>query len=182
VAPWNDDYWGVAPRDRVGEALDVAEFEVLYERTLPIVYGYFLRRVGGDVMLAEDLTQETFLSAVGSLPARIESPEGWMVTIARRRFIDYLRQRGRSPLVVPMRVDSVERGWPPDWSELEQRVTVALSRLDPSYQLALVLHHVDDLPVVDVAGLLGRSVAATESLLARARRSLRAAFEETADD
>jgi len=81
-----------------------------------------------------------------------------------------------------MRVDSVERGWPPDWSELEQRVTVALSRLDPSYQLALVLHHVDDLPVVDVAGLLGRSVAATESLLARARRSLRAAFEETADD
>jgi RNA polymerase sigma-70 factor (ECF subfamily) len=44
------------------------------------------------------------------------------------------------------------------------------------------LHHVDDLPVVEVADLLERSVVATESLLARARRSLRAAFEETTDD
>jgi RNA polymerase sigma-70 factor (ECF subfamily) len=81
-----------------------------------------------------------------------------------------------------MKVDVVEGGWPPDWSHDEQRVTVALSRLDPSHRLALVLHHVDDLPVVEVADLLERSVVATESLLARARRSLRAAFEETAHD
>jgi RNA polymerase sigma-70 factor, ECF subfamily len=177
-----DDYRGVAPQDRVGEALDVAGFEVLYGRLLPVVYGYFLRRVGGDVPLAEDLTQEAFLSAVRSLPAAIESPEGWMVTIARRRFIDHLRREGRNPQVVAMSVDVVGGVWPPDWSHDERRVTVALSRLEPSHRLALVLHHVDDLPVVEVADLLERSVVATESLLARARRSLRAAFEETTDD
>jgi DNA-directed RNA polymerase specialized sigma24 family protein len=107
-----DDYRGVAPQDRVGEALDVAGFEVLYGRLLPVVYGYFLRRVGG-VPLAEDLTQEAFLSAVRSLPAAIESPEGWMVTIARRRFIDHLRREGRNPQVVAMSVDVVGGGLAP---------------------------------------------------------------------
>jgi RNA polymerase sigma factor (sigma-70 family) len=89
-----DDDWGVGPQDRVGRPLDVAGFEALYGRLLPTVYGYFMRRVGGDVPLAEDLTQEAFLSAVRSLPATVESPEAWMVTVARRRFVDHLRPEG----------------------------------------------------------------------------------------
>jgi RNA polymerase sigma-70 factor (ECF subfamily) len=172
----------VAPQEGIGEAADIAAFEALYERLLPIVYGYLLRRVGGDVQAAEDLTQETFLAAVRSLPPRIDSPEAWIVTIARRRFVDHLRREGRSPRQVALAVDPPQRGWPPDWSHDERRVTAALSRLDPTHQLALVLRHVDDLPVAEVAGMLERSIAATESLLSRARRALRVAFEETTNE
>jgi DNA-directed RNA polymerase specialized sigma24 family protein len=43
-----------------------------------------------------------------------------------------------------------------------------------------VLKYVDDLPVADVARELGRSVHATESLLARGRASLRATMTEGA--
>lgn len=172
---------GVASHDKVGEAFGIAEFDSLYGRLLPIVYGYFLRRVGGDVALAEDLTQETFLAAVRGLPAAIESPEAWMMTVARRRFIDHLRRKQRRPRIVSDRVDLRQEGFPPDWSDDERRISIALARLKPSHRLVLVLHHVDGEPVSTVAETLGRSVAAVESLLARARRSLRTAFGEVDD-
>jgi RNA polymerase sigma-70 factor (ECF subfamily) len=43
---------------------DPEVFSAFYDRALPVVYGYFLRRTGGMPALAEDLTQETFLAAV----------------------------------------------------------------------------------------------------------------------
>ena len=39
-----------------------------------------------------------------------------------------------------------------------------------------MLRYVDDLPVPEVAAVLGRSVHATETLLVRARRAFRTAY------
>jgi RNA polymerase sigma-70 factor (ECF subfamily) len=44
-----------------------------------------------------------------------------------------------------------------------------------------MLRYLDDLSVAEVAGLLGKSVRATESLLVRARTALRAAYREQCD-
>jgi RNA polymerase sigma-70 factor (ECF subfamily) len=43
---------------------------------------------------------------------------------------------------------------------------------------ALTLRYLDDLPVAEVAGHLGRSLHGTETLLARARNALRRVYEE----
>ena len=48
-----------------------------------------------------------------------------------------------------------------------------LAGMNPSQRAALTLRHVDGLSVPEVAGLLGRSTAATETLLARARSVFR---------
>lgn len=48
----------------------------------------------------------------------------------------------------------------------------ALGELPADQRAALVFRYVDDLPVREVAALLDRSVAATESLLALGRRAL----------
>ena len=57
-----------AIRDRAAElrvALsDEAAFESWYRRVLPRVYSYLMSRTGGDIVLAEELTQETFIAAV----------------------------------------------------------------------------------------------------------------------
>jgi len=50
---------------------------------------------------------------------------------------------------------------------------ILLKDLSSDQRTALALRYVEDLAVVDVASTMGRSVRATESLLARARRSLR---------
>lgn len=51
--------------------------------------------------------------------------------------------------------------------------TDAMRSLPAEQRAAMVLRYVDDLPVAEVARQLGRSVHATESLLARAKATLR---------
>ena len=58
------------------------------------------------------------------------------------------------------------------------RAVAALDRLPADQRLVLVLKYVDEMTVAEVARELGRSVHATESLLARARTALRAAVDQ----
>jgi RNA polymerase sigma-70 factor (ECF subfamily) len=51
-----------------------------------------------------------------------------------------------------------------------------LRRLGPHHRAALTLRYMDDLPVPEVADLLGRTVHATEALLVRARSAFRAVY------
>ena len=61
----------------------------------------------------------------------------------------------------------------PDWSLVEGGIALdGLAQLPAAQRAALVFRYVDDLSTAEVAELLDRSVAATESLLARARREL----------
>ena len=64
------------------------------------------------------------------------------------------------------------------WDEALDAVTAreVLGRLGPHHRAALTLRYVDDLPVPEVAAILGRTVHATEALLVRARSAFRAAY------
>jgi len=53
-----------------------------------------------------------------------------------------------------------------------------LTLLPPLQRAVLVLHYMDHLPVRDVASSIGKSEAATASLLARGRDSFRQAYQE----
>ena len=72
---------------------DPAVFGAFSTEALPVVYGYFLRRTGGVPAVAEDLTQETFLSAVRQVGkgTRVDAPLPWLIGIARHRLIDHYR-------------------------------------------------------------------------------------------
>lgn len=116
------------------------------------------------------------------MPGTLASPEAWIITVARRRLVDHIRHKNRRPRTVSRDVDVASPGWPPDWSVDERRLVVALSRLASSQRLVLILHYVDGFSVREVAQRVGRSVVATESLLARGRRALRSRFEEVTDE
>lgn len=160
-------------------------FDELYDQALPVVYGYFIRRCGGRVDIAEELTQETFLSAVRSIDngASVEAPMPWLISIARRRLVDhYRRERLRRDMYGRYDQDTTTRRLGSSPTTLaETRLITALGEVPRAQRLALILRYVDDLPVREVAGLLGRSERATESLLRRGRDSLRSAFEEVGD-
>jgi RNA polymerase sigma-70 factor (ECF subfamily) len=164
--------------DRQTGAVDPAWFRSFYEEALPAVYGYFFRRCGGRREVAADLTQETFVSAYQSLRRGVvvRSPLPWVVTIARRRLVDFLRRRETDRY--DLASEQVEVMVGPGWtSDAEVRLVDALDRLEDDHRLVLVLRYVDDLPVKEVAELLGRSVRATESLLVRARAALSQTYE-----
>jgi RNA polymerase sigma-70 factor (ECF subfamily) len=149
---------------------DVVE---LYERTIDAVYRYASRLCGHDRSAAEELVQDTYLQVVQLV--RTGSPlvvdGGWLIVTCRSRFLDRLRSQRRREV----REDAVVRSLPSVPAEPESSsATDRLAALPADQRTALVLRYVDDLPVPEVARLLGRSVHATESLLARGRAGLRA--------
>ncbi len=156
-----------------------------FEDALPQVHGYLLRRTGS-AAVAEDLTGATFLAAVercrGGGVERVSI--AWLVGIARHKLIDHWRSEdaGRRR---QQRLEAVEATAAPEepW-DVTLDVLLAhdvLRSLSVDHRAALTLRYLDDLPVLDVAATLGRTLLATEALLVRARRAFRTAYEELAD-
>jgi RNA polymerase sigma-70 factor (ECF subfamily) len=79
------------------------------------------------------------------------------------------------------RPDGDDDSWDVALDAMRARSTLAV--LSPLHRAVLTLRYLDDLSVPDVAGLVDRSVHATEGLLVRARAAFRRAYgEEEVDD
>ena len=160
------------------------EVDELIDEGVPATYRYLLR-LTGDPAAAEDLVQETCLAVVRELrrnPAA-ELRIGWMITTARRRHIDRLRRRNREAGVLDRFAS--QAATPADTDDTDAADTDSLAILDAlggDQRTALVLRYVDGMSVAQVAEELGRSVTATESLLARARRRLTKMLERVNHD
>jgi RNA polymerase sigma-70 factor (ECF subfamily) len=150
----------------------------LYDRALPEVYGYLLARCGQRA-LAEDLTAETFLAAVraendGGAPTTVP----WLIGTARHKLVDHWRRREREERGLRLvDEDTAEDPWDATIDAL--RAEQVLDRLSATHRAALTLRYLDDLPVAQVAALLGRTPHATEALLVRARTAFRRQYEST---
>lgn len=174
-------------RELAATFADPVAFRRWYEDAVGRVYAYLYARCGGDVALAEELTQQTFIQAI----ERRESFEGrasaitWLCTIARNKLTDHYRRQDREErrhlrLVVGEIPGS--HGLAP-MSQVEDRevVIAALGELAPLQRAAVVLCYLDGLSVREAAATLGRSESATESLLSRARERLRQILQESPD-
>jgi RNA polymerase sigma-70 factor, ECF subfamily len=159
--------------------LEPDAFRRFYDEALPAVYGYFFRRCGGRADVAEELTQQTFASAVAALRSGppVVAPLPWVVTIARRRLVDHWRSEGATR----RRLEAVRTSGDrvvadPDLPD--PTIFAALDRVSPQHRTALVLRYADDLSVRRVGELIGKSERATESLLVRARAALADAYRD----
>ena len=152
-----------------------ASFLAFYDIALSQVYGYLSARCGHKA-IAEDLTSETFLAAVDAVrrdnPPAISMP--WIIGVARHKLVDHWRKLTRETSGLRALSDQ----YPGEWSDnatdsqLDRvRAREILATLAPHHQAVLTLRYLDDLPVAEVATLLGRTVHATEALLTRARRA-----------
>ncbi|HYH33275.1 MAG TPA: sigma-70 family RNA polymerase sigma factor [Pseudonocardia sp.] len=149
----------------------------LYDEALPQVYGYLLARCGRRA-LAEDLTAETFLAAVTAC-RRVPPPApstGWLVGIARHKLVDHWRaaEREQRGLHAVGAEPSAADPWDEHLDALLARQVLAAQ--PGMHRAALTLRYVDGLSVPEVARVLGRTVAATEALLVRARAAFRRAY------
>jgi RNA polymerase sigma-70 factor, ECF subfamily len=155
----------------------------LYDRALPQVYGYFVRRVP-TAAIAEDLTAEVFLAAVRAVhDAKVEQMTvAWLIGVARHKLVDHWRRAAREERALELASDSPATA--DDWTDVVDpgRAMTALSTLGAHHRAALSLRYLDGLAVAEVARLLDRTVHATEALLVRARVAFRRAYEMGGDD
>ena len=120
---------------------------------------------------ADDLTQETFMRAIGALPSfRGESSvRTWLLAIARRTCADAVRRKIRVRRLL-------QRVTPRD--ELEPEPTggpeldLVMARLDPDRKAAFVMTQVIGLSYAEAAEACGCPVGTIRSRVARAREDL----------
>jgi RNA polymerase sigma factor (sigma-70 family) len=142
------------------------------------------RRMLGRTEDADDVAQDTFLRAWQLAPdwqpgrARYAT---WLYRVALNLCRDRLRaRRPEADLDTQVLVDdapSPERLASQD--QLAAHLGAALDRLPLRQREALVLFHDHGLSMAEIAASLDLSVEAVESLLARARRALRSALQES---
>ncbi|MER5929105.1 sigma-70 family RNA polymerase sigma factor [Streptomyces sp. NPDC002054] len=134
--------------------------------------------LGADPQAAEDLTQETFLRALGALH-RFEgrsSARTWLLSIARRTVIDSLRHAAARPRLSG-RDDwqtAAEQAQPRGLPGFEDGVALAelLAAIPAERREAFVLTQVLGLPYAEAADAIGCPVGTVRSRVARARTSL----------
>lgn len=160
---------------------DATALQALYERYLPSVWRYAYAHVHGDIHAAEDVSSETFLAAVRSIhqldPGR-SSVSGWLLGIARNKVADQFRTRKLHDKVLKTLRNGTGQGCMEsldclEVSEVQERVIYILDRMDAEERQVLEWKYLDEVPVREIAGRLGRSEKAMESVLFRARKSFR---------
>jgi RNA polymerase sigma-70 factor (ECF subfamily) len=151
---------------------DAAHFDELYDRALPMVYGYLLR-LCGDREQAWDLTQDSWITVVDRLANG--HPEvatiGFVMSVARSRYLDSWRRQRRLQRKLRLVWAASREAEPAEISAA--KVVEHVSACSAEHRLVLMLAYVDDLPVAEIARTLGSSLSSTYALLARARDELR---------
>jgi RNA polymerase sigma-70 factor, ECF subfamily len=168
---------------------DDAAFAELVRRHVDAVHRYLVRLTGSPDD-ADDLAQETFLRVwqrAGSYRPGTVRLSTWLHRIAHNLAVDAARR------IRPARLDEVDAA--PDVideltdpartaasDQLSRRLDLAIARLPASQRAALLLCQVQGFANRDAAAIMGVSVRGVESLLARARRTLREALASTFPD
>jgi RNA polymerase sigma-70 factor (ECF subfamily) len=158
--------------------------ESFFRRHLGALYEFVHYRVGGHRPTAEDLVQDTFLTALERLAAfdGRSSLHTWLCGIAKNKIRTWRRQRR------PMAMEDVLAEADPEIEaslmaidseplpdevlareETKELVGATLSSLPPDYREALVQKYVEDLSTPEIASRTGQHVKAAESTLHRAR-------------
>ncbi len=182
------------PSDLVARARagDVVAFDALYASCQAGIYS-FIRSQVREEELAADLTQQTFVRAWESLPRLKEAGAflGWLHRIAANLVRDEVKS-GRARLEVmasemaddPLAVPSTQPG-PEEAAvsaDLQQAVWAAIAELSADQRGVVVMHHLEDMSVAEIARALGVRPGTVMSRLARAREALRERLSSYLED
>ena len=153
-------------------AFDDPAFEAERPRLTGLAY-----RITGSRTEAEDIVQDAWLRWQRADRASIERPPAWFTTVTSRLALDRLKaaRHQREVYVGPWLPEPVcaEPG-PDDHAELAESLTIGflavLERLGPTERVVFLLADVFEVPYVEIAQVVDRSVEACRQVASRARR------------
>ena len=135
--------------------------------------------------LADDLTQETYLRVMGALPrfAARSSARTWLLSLARRVWVDNIRHERARPLKSATEYDDAASETtaagadPAAWTDwMDARALI--DALPPERREALILTQVLGYTYEEAARITGVRVGTIRSRVARARKEIIDATEE----
>lgn len=164
------------PADEVGDRR--SELSRLFNDHYDAVYRFCRARTGSADM-ADEVASDAFVEAARLFAdgRQSEVTIGWLISVARNRMIDRWRanerQRKRLERLLQFRSERNDTSS----TTQDEAVMQALASLPERQRSVIVLRYLDGYSVSEVADALGCSYQATESLLARGRRSFAHAYK-----
>jgi RNA polymerase sigma factor (sigma-70 family) len=174
----------------VASGEQVEQFVAFYDRTLPGLLGYFVRRTL-DAQIAADLTAETLADAFASRRRFRDRGDGsataWLYTIAQRKLGRFLRRRrvedtARRQLGLErleLGADDIDRVEALiDFEQVGRAVTAAFAELRPNQREALRLRVIEGRSYAEIADALGCSEDVVRARVSRGLKRLAVQLEE----
>jgi RNA polymerase sigma-70 factor (ECF subfamily) len=152
-------------------------FAQLYEEHFDKIYRYVAVRIG-DRMEAEDITQQVFLKALHSISSfkwRGVPFSAWLFRIAHNQVVDYLRKKKPSIVVIdepPASSDNDPQLITEQKMNIEELLS-ATKKLTKAQREVISLRFASELPIAQVANIIGKSKGAIKALQHSAIISLR---------
>lgn len=156
------------------------EVAVVYARSSRPLTG-LLGAMGGSAADAEEIAQDAFVKLLEKWPQvrEYDDVDAWLRTVAVRMLISRHRRRQVATLGLRKLAARTEPVRAADGTRLD--VVRALDALPLTHRAAVLLHHVHDLPVEEVATLLRVPVGTVKSRLSRARAALTPMLTDAGD-
>ena len=140
----------------------------------------------GDQAEANEITQETFIAALRSLPSYEEkkSFKAWLYTIALNHSRSHLRKRKvierlRTTLNTIFQIETQKQASPEESvikNEKEAEIWKTLNQLDEPFRIVVVLRYFHELSIAEISEILSISEGTIHSRLHTARERLRNAL------
>ena len=143
------------------------QFSQIYDQYIDKIYRFVYLKVNSQ-NVAEDVTSKVFIKAWKAFcePNFVLKNSGaFLYQIARNAVIDHYREKGRQKTV------SVD-----DKAILNADIGVvktAIQKLKKDHQDIIIWHYLDDMPIADIATLLGRPEGTVRVMLHRALNDLK---------
>ena len=152
-----------------------AEFEALYKKYSQSIFNYIWYRVGHQKDVAEDLLQETFLRAYKNLAKfrlRSYSYYSYLLTIAHNLLVNYYKKPNAAPFFESISKAPIEITQDIEKKFEAEKLWLAIQQLSQKDKDALLLKYQKDMPIKDIARILGKSENAIKLTLSRIRKKL----------
>lgn len=157
---------------------DSDAFVFFYDKYVDRIFRFVYIRVS-DKTTAEDLTQDIFMKTWQHLVDKknLQNFQAFIFRVARNRVIDHYRKSSNQELpldYVPEITDIANNLEDKLDSNIElENATIELKKLKPEYQEILLLRHVEDLSIDDIAQILDKDKNNVRVLLHRATKKLK---------
>lgn len=144
-------------------------------------YSYFVKvatRLTRDEDDARDLVQETYIRAFRFFDSyeKDTNPKAWVYRILKNLFINYSKKKQKEPYSLSSfeTLEPHSRSLTADSDkEMSDEYVTAINSIKDEYRMVIILYHLEDYSIEDIAHFLNCPVGTVKSRLYRARRILR---------
>lgn len=154
------------------------EFNRIYYQYITPIYRFFYLKSDSQET-AEDLASETFTRLWITLNKNenIKNPRAFLYKVARNLLTDFYRKKAKKAEIslelTPEIVDSINFQQKIINNIEVERIKKELQNLKEEYQLVIIWHYLEDIPIKEIAEIMDKTEDNTRVLLHRALKALR---------